>query len=223
MDDRPSAAHSATRKMQKKSRMRIRPWKPKSAPSQHRASAFTPGKWSPSSGCERHRQEHSCHAAPAQHRAGGRDRQARQLCRADLEQPDQVSIRGRPLSGQCEARNHLGRALLQGFRQPAGQARSRAGAGAGAFRRSGDPGRRRGRRPLGDHRHVRLQRIAGRGKPAARRRTAAGHPGNRACGDRSELPRQSQRRRKAVHQHRRPHRHHGSRARSRSPANPARS
>ena len=31
------------------------------------------------------------------------------------------------------------------------------------------------------------------------------------CGDRPELPRQSQRRRKALHQYRRPHRHHGAR------------
>ena len=51
--------------------------------------------------------------------------------------------------------------LLQGFRQPAGQARSRAGAGAGAFCGAGDPRRRRGRRPLGHHRHLGLQRIAG--------------------------------------------------------------
>ena len=173
--------------------------------------------------CQRHRQKHSCDAAPAQHRAGRRDRQARQLCRAHLEQPDQVPIRGRPLSGQCQARNHLGRALLQGFRQPAGKARSRAGAGAGALRGAGDPRRRRGRRTLRDHRHLGLQRIAGRGKPAARRRTATGDAGDRACRHRPELPRQSQRRRKPVHQYRRPHRHHGSRARSRSPANPARS
>ena len=161
--------------------------------------------------CQRHRQKHSCDAASAQHRAGRRNRQTRQLCRAHLEQSDQVQIRGRSLSGQCQARNHLGRSLLQGFRQPAGQARSRAGAGAGAFRGSGDPRRRRGRRPLGDHRHLGLQRIAGRGKPAARRRAATGHSRDRPCGDRPELPRQSERRRKAVHQYRRPHRHHGGR------------
>ena len=165
--------------------------------------AFVPG--------ERHRQEHSCDAASAQHRAGRRHRQARQLCRAHLEQSDQVQIRGRPLSAQFQARNHLGRSLLQGFRQPARQARPCAGAGAGAFRRSGDPRRRGRRRPLGDHRHLGLQRIAGRGKPAARRRIAAGHSRDRPCGHRPELPRQSQRRRKAVHQYRRPHRHHGGR------------
>ena len=112
--------------------------------------------------CKRYRQKHSCDAASAQYRAGGRNRQTWQLCRADLEQSDQVSIRGRSLSGQFKARNHLGRSLLQGFRQPAGQARSCAGAGAGTFRGSGDPRRRGRRRPLGDHRYVRLQRIAGR-------------------------------------------------------------
>ena len=111
--------------------------------------------------------------------------------------------------GQRQARNDLGRALLQGFRQPAGKARSRAGAGAGALRGSGDPRCGRGRRALGDHRHLGLQRIAGRGKPAARRRIAAGHSGDRPCGHRPELSRQSERRRKAVHQYRRPHRHHG--------------
>ena len=160
---------------------------------------------------ERHCQEHSCDAASAQHRAGRRHRQAGQLCRAHLEQSDQIQIRGRTLSAQCPARNHLGRSLLQGFRQPARQARPRAGAGARPFRRSGDPGRRRRRRPLGDHRHLGLQRIAGRGKPAVGRRTAAGHSRNRHGRHRPELPRQSQRRRKAVHQYRRPHRHHGGR------------
>ena len=36
---------------------------------------------------------------------------------------------------------------------------------------------------------------------------------DRACGHRPELPRQSERRRKPVHQYRRPHRHHGGRPR----------
>src|SRR3978361_1541578 len=39
-----------------------------------------------------------------------------------------------------------------------------------------------------------------------------GDPGNRRGGHRPPCPRQSKRRRKDVHQHRRPHRHHGSRA-----------
>ena len=128
---------------------------------------------------QRHRQKHSRHAASAQYRAGRRDRQARQLRRAHLEQSDQIQIRRRPLSAQQQARNHLGRALLQGFRQPAGQARSRAGAGAGAFCGSGGPGRRRGRRPFGDDRDLRLQRIAGRSR-------ARGSPSN--CNRRSAKP-----------------------------------
>ena len=143
----------------------------------------------------------------------GRHRQAGQLRRAHLEQPDQVQVRRRSLPRQCQARNHLGRALLQGFREPAGQARPRAGAGPRPLRGSGDPRRGRGRRALGDHRHLGLQRIAGRGEPAARGGIAAGDPGDRACGHRSELSRQFKRRRKDVHQHRRPHRHHGSRSR----------
>ena len=64
--------------------------------------------------------------------------------------------------GQLQARNDLGRALLQGFRQPARKARPRAGAGAGALRRAGDSRRGRGRRALRDHRHLGLQRVAGR-------------------------------------------------------------
>ena len=120
-------------------------------------------------------------------------------------------VRGRPLSGEFEARNHLGRALLQGFRQPAGQAGPRAGAGAGPLRGAGDPRRRRGGRPLRHHRHLGLQRIAGRGKPEAGGRAEAGRQGNRPRRHRPELPRQSQRRRKPVHQHRRPHRHDGGR------------
>ena len=51
------------------------------------------------------------------------------------------------------------------------------------------------------------------GKPAAGGRIAGGGARNRPCRHRPELPRQSERRRKAVHQYRRPHRHHGSRAR----------
>src|SRR6267142_1700910 len=81
---------------------------------------------------QRHRKKHSRDAASAQHRAGRSNRQAGQLRRAHLEQSDQVSVSRRSLSGQCQARSDLGRSLLQGFRQPAGQARSRAGAGAGA-------------------------------------------------------------------------------------------
>ena len=160
--------------------------------------------------CQRYRQEHPCDAAPAQHRAGRRHRQARQLCRAHLEQSGQVRLRRRAVPGQRQARNHLGRALLQGFCQPPGKTRSRAGAGARALCGAGDPRRRRGRRALGHHRHLGLLRIAGRGEPAARGGTEAGGEGNRPCGDRPELPRQSQRRRKAVHQYRRPHRHHGA-------------
>src|SRR6266566_2334031 len=83
-------------------------------------------------GCQRHRKKRSCDAASAQYRAGRRDRQARQLRRTHLEQPDQIQIRGRALPGQFQTRNHLGRVLLQGFRQPARKARSRAGAAAGA-------------------------------------------------------------------------------------------
>ena len=120
--------------------------------------------------------------------------------------------RGGALSRQRQARNHLGRDLLQGFCQPSGKARPRAGAGAGALRRAGDPRCRGRRRAFRHHRHLRLQRIAGRGEPAARGRIAAGDTGDRACRHRPELPRQSQRRRKPVHQYRRPHRHHGSRA-----------
>ncbi len=41
------------------------------------------------------------------------------------------------------------------------QARPRAGTGAGTLRRPGNPGRRGGRRPFGNHRDLRLQRIAG--------------------------------------------------------------
>ena len=51
----------------------------------------------------------------------------------------------------------------------------------------------------------------------------AGGARDRPCRHRPELPRQSERGRKAVHQYRRPHRHHGSRARWRLPDNPARS
>ena len=51
----------------------------------------------------------------------------------------------------------------------------------------------------------------------------AGGARDRPCRHRPELPRQSERRRKALHQYRRPYRHHGSRARWRSPDNPARS
>ena len=177
-------------------------------------AAFRPaGKWSPPPEASETRQKHSCDAASAQHRAGRRNRQAGQLRRAHLDQPDQVQIRRRALSGQREARNDLGRALLQGFCQPAGQARSRAGAGARAFRGPGDPRRGGGRRALRHHRHLGLQRIAGRGQPETRRRASTSYSRNRHGGHRPELSRQSQRRREIVHQHRRPHRHDGSRSR----------
>src|SRR5947207_515895 len=83
---------------------------------------------------------------------------------------------------------------------------------AGPVRRAGHSRRRGGRRPLGDHRHLRFQRIAGRRQPEARHRAAAGYSRDRPCGHRPELSRQFERRRKIIHQHRRPRGHDGSRS-----------
>ena len=170
---------------------------------------------------KRHRQEHPCDAASAQHRRRRRHRQARQLRRAHLEQSRQVQVRRRHVSDQRPPRDDLGREVLQGFQRPSRQAGPCAGAGAGALCRAGDPRCRGRRRPQRDHRYLRLQRARGRGEPAARRRAEAGDQGNRHRRDRPELPRQPLLRRAHLHQHRRAA---GAMVPgpSRSPANPAR-
>jgi len=107
------------------------------------------------------RQKHPRDAASAQYRAGRSElTKPGKLRRAHLDQSDQVQVRRRSLSGQFQARNHLGAcpatrifASLPDKPDHVLVLVPARFAVQGHPRRRGGPGR-----PLGDHRNIRLQR-----------------------------------------------------------------